>query len=64
MSDEVGDLRVQVLKQGLALEGLQRAAADAEERRRSNHVEILEMMVFVVCGSVILVYGYWGFHQL
>ena len=44
MGDEVEDLRMLVLEQGLALEGLQRAAADAEERRRSIHAEILEMM--------------------
>jgi len=44
MGDEVEDLRGMVLEQGLALEGLQRAAADAEERRKANHAEILEMM--------------------
>ena len=39
MGDEVDDLRAKVIEQGLALEGLQRAAADAEERHK-----LLEMM--------------------
>ena len=38
------------MEQDLALEGLQRAAADAEERRRSNRAEILEMMAQVGFG--------------
>ena len=44
MGAELEDLRTMVLEQGLALEGLQRAAADAEERRLSNYAEFLEMM--------------------
>ena len=47
MGDEVEDLRAMVLEQGLALEGLQRAAVDAEERRESNRAELLEMMAQV-----------------
>ena len=44
MDDEVDDLRTKVLEQGLALGGLQRAAADAEVRQTSNHAQFLEMM--------------------
>ena len=33
MSDELEDLRAVVSEQGLALKGLQQAAADAEERQ-------------------------------
>ena len=44
MGDEVGDLRAVVSKQDLALRDLQQAAADAEERQRSSHAELLEMM--------------------
>ena len=38
------DLRAMVLEQGLALEGLQPAVADAEECRRSNYAENLKMI--------------------
>ena len=50
MGDEVDDLRAKVLEQGLALEGLQGAAADAEERRKSNHTELLEMVAQIRFG--------------
>ena len=42
--DEVGELRAQVQEQGLALEGLTRANADAEERRSTSHDELVLMM--------------------
>ena len=45
MGDELGDLRVVVSEQGLALQGLQQAAADAEERQKSsNHAELREVV--------------------
>ena len=44
MGDELDDLRAVVSEQGLALPGLQQAAADAEERHKSSHAELLEMM--------------------
>ena len=44
MGDELGDLRAVVSEQGLAFRYLQQAAADAEERHRSFHAELLEMM--------------------
>ena len=43
MGDELDDLRAVVSEQGLALKGLQ-AAEDAEERQKSSHAELLEMM--------------------
>ena len=45
MGDELDDLRAVVSEQGLAFRYLQQAAADAEERQKSSHVELLEMMV-------------------
>jgi len=44
MGDELDDLRAVVSEQGLALKGLQQAAEDAEERQKSSHAELLEMM--------------------
>ena len=44
MGDEREDLRAVVSKQGLALKGLQQAAADAEKRQKSYHAELLEML--------------------
>ena len=44
MGDELDDFRAVVSEQGLALQGLQRAAADADERQKSYHAELLEMM--------------------
>jgi len=44
MGDELDDLRAVVSEQGLALQVLQQAAADAEERQKSSHTELLEMM--------------------
>ena len=44
MGDEREDLRAVVSKQGLALKGLQQAAADAEERQKSFHAELLDML--------------------
>ena len=44
MGDELEDLRAAVSEQGLALKGLQQAVADAEERQKSSHAELLEMM--------------------
>ena len=44
MGDELDDLRAVVSEQGLALQSLQQAAADAEERQKSSHAELLEMM--------------------
>ena len=44
MGDELDDLRAVVSEQGLALQGLQQAAADAEERQKSSHAELLEIM--------------------
>ena len=44
MGDELDDLRAVVSEQGLALKGLQQAAADAEKRKKSYHAELLEML--------------------
>ena len=44
MGDEREDLRAVVSKQGLALKGLQQAAADAEENKKSSLAEPLEIM--------------------
>ena len=44
MGDELDDLMAVVSEQGLALKGLQQAAADAEERQKSSHAELLGMM--------------------
>lgn len=41
---DVDNLRAQVLEQGRALERLQQAAAQAEERHTSYHTELLETM--------------------
>ena len=47
MGDELDDLRAVVSEQGLALKGLQ-AAEDAEERQKSSHAELLEMMAILL----------------
>ena len=44
MGDELEDLRDVVSEQGLALQGVQQAAADAEQRQKPSHAELLEMM--------------------
>ena len=44
MGDELGDLTAAASEQGLAFRGLQQAAADAEERQKSYHAELIEMM--------------------
>ena len=44
MGDELGDLSAVVSEQGLALRGLEQAAADAEERQKSSHAKLLELM--------------------
>ena len=44
MGDELEDLRAVVSEQGLALKGLQQAAADADKRQKSYHAELLEML--------------------
>ena len=44
MGDELDDLRAVVSEQCFALQSLQQAAADAEERQKSSHAELLEMM--------------------
>lgn len=44
MGDEVDDLWAKVLEQVLALEGLQRATADAKARQKPSHAELLKMM--------------------
>ena len=41
MGDELEDLRAVVSEQGLALNGLQQAAADAEERQKSSHAKCM-----------------------
>ena len=51
MSEEVDALRAEVSQQGLVLEGLQRAAADAEERQKSDHAELPEMMAQMESGK-------------
>jgi hypothetical protein len=48
MGDDLDDLRAVVSEQGLALAGLQQAAADAEERQKSSHAELLEMMAVLL----------------
>ena len=47
MGDELEDLRAVESKQGLALQGLQQAAAEAEERQKSFHAELLEMIALL-----------------
>ena len=42
--DELEDLRAVVSEQGLALKGLQQAAAEAEERQKSTDAELVRMM--------------------
>ena len=44
MGDELDDLRAVVSEQGLALQGLQQAGADAEERHKLSHAELLDIM--------------------
>ena len=44
MGDELDDLKAVVSEQGLPRQGLPQAAADAEERQKSSHAELLEMM--------------------
>lgn len=44
MSDDVADLRAHILEGGLSLEELKQASADAEERRRTPHEELLRIM--------------------
>ena len=41
MGDELDDLEAVVSEQGLTLQGLQQAAAGAEERKKSSHAECL-----------------------
>ena len=48
MGDELHYIRVVVLEQGLALQGLQPAAAESEERQKSYHAELLEIMVVML----------------
>ena len=44
IGDELEDLRAVVSEQCLALKDLQQAAADPEERQKSSHADLLEMM--------------------
>ena len=44
MGDELEDLRDVVSEQGLALQGVQQAAAEAKECQKSSHAKLLEMM--------------------
>ena len=50
MGDEVDDLRAKVLEQGLGLEGQQWAAADSEERQKSNDAGLLEIIAQIGSG--------------
>lgn len=50
MGDEVDDLWAKAMEQGFALEGLQRAAADAKARQKSSHAELLEIMARIGSG--------------
>ena len=44
MAEEMGDIRAQVLEQGLALQEMRREADDAEQRHKSSHAELIGMM--------------------
>lgn len=46
--DAVGDLRVQVLEQGLSLEELKQASTDAEKRRKTYRDELIGMMAVLL----------------
>ena len=61
MGDELDDLMAVVSEQGLALKGLQQAAADAEERQKSSHAELLEMMATVPLWLYNWAFNGWRF---
>ena len=44
MGDEMDELRAVVSEQGLSIQGLQQAAAEAEERQKSTDAELVRMM--------------------